>query len=79
MPSMILVPHMKDYDSKVDTLAAWQAGKDFLIKNFYHAYHGKPMSIRNIDTLIAEGFTHVELRYHKMTRCIFIDIRKELK
>jgi len=76
---MILVPHMKDFDSKVETLDAWKAGSDFLIKNFYHTYYGKPMSIRNIDTLIAEGFTHVEIRYYKMTRCVFIDIRKELK
>jgi hypothetical protein len=79
MPSMILVPYAKDYDSKVETVNAWKAGSDFIIKNFYHAYYGKPMSIRNIDTLIAEGFTHVEIRYFKMQRCIFIDIRKELK
>ena len=76
MPSMILTPHLTDYSSKVETLKAWQLGSDFIIKNFYHTYHGKPMSIRDIDTLLAEGFTHVELRYHKMTRCIFIDIRK---
>jgi hypothetical protein len=76
---MILTPYLKDYDSKPEVLTAWKAGSDFIIKNFYHAYYGKPMSIRNIDTLIAEGFTHVEIRYYKMSKCIFIDIREGTK
>ena len=73
---MILTPHLKDYDTKAEVIEAWKSGKDFIIKNFYHAYYGKPMTIRNIDTLIAEGFTHVEIRYYKMTKCIFLDLRK---
>jgi len=75
MPSMIIKPAMADYKNKAEVMAAWKSGRDFIIQNFYHAYHGKPMSVRNVDTLIAEGFTHVEIRYARLTKCVFLDIR----
>ena len=72
---MIIKPAMADYKNKAEVMAAWKSGRDFIIQNFYHAYHGKPMSVRNVDTLIAEGFTHVEIRYARLTKCVFLDIR----
>ena len=38
----------KDYTTAKEALAAWNAGKDFIIQTFTHPYCGKPMSKRDV-------------------------------
>ena len=37
----------RDYKSAKAVKADWQAGKDFIISDFFHPYDGKPCSIRD--------------------------------
>lgn len=79
MPSLILTPaYGRDYKSKAETLAAFHSEKDFIIQSALPGYAGLYCSKRDLAAFILDGFTHLEIRYRKMTLCIFIDIRKLL-
>jgi hypothetical protein len=76
MPSLILVPaYGRDYQGKDAVLAGFKSGQDFRIIDYFNGLDGKYTSSRDVNQLIASGFTHLEIRYKKLTRCIFIDIR----
>jgi hypothetical protein len=77
MPSLILVPaYGRDYQGKDAVLAGFKSGQDFRIIDYFNGLDGKYTSFRDVNQFIDLGFTHLEIRYKKLTRCIFIDIRK---
>lgn len=62
-----LVPaYGRDYDSKKDLLADWEAGKDFRV-------HGG--SYINKSDCLAEGIRSVNIRYKNATRVVPVDVR----
>ena len=77
MPSLILSPaYGRDYKSKSEVLSALHGNKDFIINSVMPGYNGLYCSKRDIPAFLVDGFTHIEIRYRKMTLCIFLDIRK---
>jgi hypothetical protein len=60
----------RDYKSKAAVKADWDADKDFIIASFIDPWCGKPA---NKSDLIGAGYTHVELRYAKLTKLIMVD------
>jgi len=77
MPSLILSPaYGRDYKSKAEVLSAFNSEKDFIINSVMPGYAGLYCSKRDLSSFIRDGFTHIEIRYRKMTMCIFLDIRK---
>ena len=79
MPSLVLTPaYGRDYKSKAAALAAFQGGQDFIFHNFYivgKGYAGTYCSIRDVAAFLADGFTHVEIRYNKTRMLTLLDIR----
>ena len=61
----------RDYKSKAAVKADWDADKDFIIASFMDRWHGKPA---NKADLVGAGYTHVELRYAKLTKLIIVDV-----
>jgi YD repeat-containing protein len=60
-----LVPaYGRDYKTAAATVAAWDAGKDFIIADISHRYDGKPISTRD-----APG-THFQIRYNGARRLV---------
>ncbi len=53
--SLTLIPaYGRDYKTKKEVLADWEAGKDFIIANAFHPYDGKPMNKEDAEP----GFTY---------------------
>jgi len=46
----------RDYKKRSDAVADWEAGKDFILRDFTSRWDGKPISIR-------DGLTNVMIRY----------------
>tara|TARA_R100001129_G_C5095440_1_gene182548 strand:- start:296 stop:487 length:192 start_codon:yes stop_codon:yes gene_type:complete len=51
----------RDYKSAKAAKAAWKSGKDFIIRDFFSPYDGKPCSIRD-----TQG--QVTIRYDKLRK-----------
>lgn len=63
---MTLTPaYGRDYKSAKAAKADFEAGKDFVIADFFHPYSGKPC---NREDLAREGVDRVQIRY-KQLRC----------
>jgi len=61
---MTLVPaYGRDYRSKKEVLADFNAGKDFVIADFFSPYYGKPA---NKQDLVDEKRIHI--RYKKLSQ-----------
>jgi len=56
---IILQPYLKDYKSKAEVLADFNAGKDFILNDMNSRWDGKPISIRDLEGL------KIEFRYAK--------------
>lgn len=66
--SLTLTPRYgRDYKSKAEVLADWQAGKDFTVADMFNRWHGAATSIRDSADLKAEGTTSVHIRYKRLT------------
>ena len=61
----------RDYKNKKDVKADFDADKDFIIASFIDPWCGKPA---NKADLVGAGYTHVELRYAKLTKLIIVDL-----
>ena len=62
-----LIPaYGRDYKSKKDVLADWNAGKDFVIQAIMHPYDGKPANKRDMATETSS----VMLRYQRLTKVL---------
>jgi len=60
-----LVPaYGRDYKSKKEVQADWDAGKDFIIQSFGHRYDGKPANKSDLAQETGEVF----IRYKKLTQ-----------
>ena len=70
--TITLIPaYGRDYHSKADVLADWEANKDFIIANVTHRYMGKPANRSQIEE--AHPTSKVKLRYHKQQRAVFVE------
>jgi hypothetical protein len=77
MTSLILIPaYGRDYKSQSALYDDIKAGKDFRIVDYFHGLDGRYVNRSQFKQLVYEGFTNLEIRYAKKTRCIFIDITK---
>lgn len=69
---MTLTPaYGRDYPSKKAVLAAWAAGKDFLIADLLDPACGKPI---NITDAKQAGITTVNIRYKKLTQICVVKV-----
>ena len=66
----------RDYTSKANAQADWQAGKDFLIANNFHPYNGKPLSVNDSESIASEGYLGVLIRFNKLRHIVTIPIKK---
>ena len=53
-----------------------KANKDFRIVDYFHGLDGRYVNRSQFKELAQAGFTNLEIRYSKKTRCIFIDVAK---
>jgi hypothetical protein len=69
MRSITVTPaYGADYKSKKDALTAWNAGKDFVIRDYKLRGY-----VNNADAKTYD-ITSVTIRYNKETRCIVVPI-----
>lgn len=57
----------RDYKSAAKAKADWEAGKDFIIKNFNSPWDGKPANKKDLAGLM------VQIRYYDMTRIVVVE------
>ena len=64
-----LIPaYGRDYKSKKEVMADWNANKDFVIQAIMHPYDGKPANKRDMAT----ECNSVMLRYQRLTKVIIV-------
>jgi hypothetical protein len=77
MKSLILIPaYGRDYKSQSALYEDIKANKDFRIVDYFNGLDGRYINKPQFKQLANAGFTHLEIRYAKKTRCIFIEISK---
>jgi hypothetical protein len=77
MKSLILIPaYGRDYKSQSALYEDIKSNKDFRIVDYFGGLDGRYVNRQQFKQLIQDGFTSLEIRYAKKTKCIFIDISK---
>ena len=77
MKSLILIPaYGRDYKSQSALFDDIKSNKDFRIVDYFNGLDGRYINRPQFKQLANAGFTHLEIRYSKKTRCIFIEISK---
>ena len=77
MKSLILIPaYGRDYKSQSALYDDLKANKDFRIVDYFNGLDGRYINRSQFKHLAEVGFTNLEIRYSKKTRCIFIEISK---
>ena len=72
MKTLTLTPaYGRDYKSKKEVLADWNANKDFIIANIMNPYNDKLCN--KSDALILE-VTHINIRYKNLTQIAVIKL-----
>lgn len=68
----VIPAYGRDYKSKKELLADWNAGKDFTMCPF----NGRStyFSVRDVDSLKKEGFCVLNFRYAKQTKVFALSI-----
>jgi hypothetical protein len=70
---MTLVPMFgRDYKSKKEVRAAWDAGEDFRIADAFDQYDGKPI---NREDAIGAGLKTVSIRYKSLRQIAVIQVK----
>lgn len=69
----------RDYKSKKEVEAAWQAGKDFIIETYGHPYSGKPVNIEAVDALLTEGVREVNVRFKQQRSVCVIKLAHKVR
>lgn len=65
-----LVPaYGRDYKSRVDVLAAYHAGKDFIIASVGNRWCGKPV---NKEQIVESGYAPVKIRYSALRKVLIV-------
>jgi hypothetical protein len=65
LPSTVVPGYGRDYKSAEAAIAAWEAGKDFIIADFTSPWDGKPISIRDFP-----AGSSVTIRYGKARKVL---------
>jgi hypothetical protein len=74
MKTLHLVPaYNRDYKSKKEIEGSLVGDLDFLISDFHHPYHNKPI---NLPQIKEAGYTHVNVRYAQQRKVTVIEIAK---
>jgi hypothetical protein len=77
MKSLILIPaYGRDYKSQSALFDDLKSGKDFRIVDYFYGNDGRYINRHQFTLLAKAGFTNLEIRYAKKTRCVFIDLAK---
>jgi hypothetical protein len=70
---MTLTPaYGRDYKSQKAALEAFNAGQDFIIKDVFSPYDGKPV---NKPQLVAAGTTRVCIRYGQLRKQFYVQVK----
>jgi hypothetical protein len=73
LKTLTLAPaYGRDYSSRTAAADDWRAGKDFQIAS--GPDDGRYTSIRDIEAIRAEGYTHLKIRYKKLTLATIIQL-----
>lgn len=71
---MTLTPaYGRDYKSKKDLLADFDANKDFIVQDFMSPWYNKPI---NKEQLLMIGGGTVNIRYAKLARVAVVEVKK---
>ena len=77
MQTLELVPaYGRDYKSGLAARIDLAAGKDFILRDAFSRWHGKPV---NLAQLRESGVTAVTVRYAGMRKSVRIDISKNIE
>jgi hypothetical protein len=69
---MTLTPaYGRDYTSKRDMLADWNADKDFIVADMFSPWDGKPVNRQDI---ASTGETQVQIRYKRLEKIAVVQI-----
>jgi len=72
MKQLIIVPaYGRDYKNKEDAEKDWCANKDFKIQDMSSSFNGAYVNKEDLENTT---YTHVELRYDKLTEVTIIEI-----
>jgi hypothetical protein len=72
MSRLTLTPsYGRDYKSKAEVIAAWNAGKDFTVSDMSGSWDGSQI---NLADAIAGGITTVNIRYKRLTQVAVIKV-----
>jgi hypothetical protein len=70
---MTLVPaYGRDYKSKKEVLSDYNAGKDFLVSDFFSPFDGKPANKNDL-----AGERRIFIRYKKLTQICIVPYKGE--
>jgi len=70
---MTLTPsYGRDYKSKKAIVAAFNENQDFILNDITDPWHGKPC---NKKELKIEGVKNVQLRYDKLTKVTYVEVK----
>jgi hypothetical protein len=71
MPMQATPAYGRDYKSKKEVLAAWAAGKDFIVQDIMDPWDGKPI---NLEDARNAGLKSINLRYKRLTQVVVVPI-----
>lgn len=78
MKTLTLIPaYGRDYTSARKVKEDWDAGKDFLISDFFNPYDGKPMNKE--DAECDGNIDKVGIRYNKLTKQTLISVERKVE
>jgi hypothetical protein len=70
MRTLTIVPaYGRDYFTRLEATDDWKAGKDFKVRS------GPYLSIRDSSALIRDGFTHVCVRYNRLSKSVDLELK----
>lgn len=70
---MVLIPaYGRDYKSAAAVKADFEAGKDFIVQDYFSPYDGKPA---NKESLVQAGVKRVEIRYARLAKLVVVKVQ----
>jgi hypothetical protein len=69
----LLPAYGRDYTSKAAIQADFDAGKDFILSDFFSPWDGKPC---NKESLQQAGITQVNIRYKAKTKVAVLEVNR---
>lgn len=65
----------RDYKTKKEVLADWNAGKDFRVVDFFGGNDGKAINLQDAQTEAASGPLTMKIRYKGQTQVAMVEVK----